>query len=170
MAPSEPAGCTFNPVERINQYLQANGTVYESSRVSESVAAFLRSQPLSSYKMKQCYANAWKLALEGERAGLIAVYVEGLAGNNFIPPLPHAWNLIEGTLVDTTWGSKIPIRGKHGTYYRRTDRIIGDIPQGFKYIGVEIPVEVVSQYLLKHNRFDSLLNDGCCDFPLLRKR
>jgi hypothetical protein len=74
-----------------------------------------------------CFRNAVYLAYY---SGGALKYVEGTAEG-----LPHAWNAINGKVVDLT------VRVTHGTPGRYGNRIFGTFPRRLTYEGVEFTAE-----------------------------
>lgn len=82
-----------------------------------------------SPKIKQCFYNSQRIALFNK-----VKYFEGWAISKLIHlPVEHAWNVIDGKVLDSTWGD------------------------GIDYFGIEIPNNFISKYWLKTKSADNLL-------------
>lgn len=116
---------------------------------------------------KQCYANAQRLMLESCSKYRIG-YVEGVATSGLIP-VDHAWNTVNGKIIDLTWGPMRKVVKKDSSFYlRRTSRVLGIVPDGFEYYGVEVSYEEMAANMLAHRVFTSVIDDYTCGFPILR--
>ena len=103
------------------------------------------------YKAKQCFYNAQSIGL----AGTIG-YVEGYADSVGIP-MDHAWNTINGKVIDMTWKMN-----------NNDEPVLGVIPGGWEYFGVELPHELINS-VWSTGRSNSIINDWEHDFPLLEE-
>lgn len=151
-----------------HDYLLKHGHFFKSAALDNLERAFaLRQQ--RECPSKECYANAQRLLLcyYGD-SQLQLGYVEGVATSGIIP-VDHAWNTINGKLVDLTWGPMKKVTRRNGEWYlRRTSRVLGAIPEGFEYYGVEISYEDVVANMLAHKLFTSVIDDYTCEWPVLR--
>jgi hypothetical protein len=86
-------------------------------------------------KIKQCFSNAQRLAVA--EGGNRIKYHEGYGAFQF--PILHAWNTIDGKLIDVTWEL---------LDYYDTDVV---------YKGVEFPREYIMCVQLETERYDSML-------------
>jgi hypothetical protein len=150
-------------------YFFQHGTLYESKEPSPEVIAFVKSKRVSDYPMGRCYWNARRLTLEALEAGLTASYVEGLAVRaEIIPTTVHAWNIIEGVVVDSTWGTSTYLTREDRSRVRRDEWVVGVIPDPLKYLGVEFPLDLVKKFHQKHGRTARRANRSL--LPFLQER
>jgi len=103
------------------------------------------------YEAKKCFYNAQSIGL----AGTIG-YVEGYADSIGIP-MEHAWNTINGKVIDMTW--KMNNGG---------NPVLGVIPGGWEYYGVELPHELINS-MWSTGKSSTLINDWENDYPLLKE-
>lgn len=55
-------------------------------------------------QIRQCFENSYALSRLLHRKGIACQYCEGYAGyDGWGIPFEHAWNIIDGKIVDTTW-------------------------------------------------------------------
>ena len=103
------------------------------------------------YKVKQCFYNAQSIGL----AGTIG-YVEGYADSVGIP-MEHAWNTINGKVIDMTWKMN-----------NNDQPVLGVIPEGWEYFGVELDHELIVDMwgAGMSNNFINNWEDG---YPLLKE-
>ena len=149
-----------------HDYILKKGHKFESATLTDEEMAFALTYR-STCKTKECYFNAQRV-LVNSHPNLRIGYVEGVALSRIIP-VEHAWNTINGKLVDLTWGPMCRVNKRDGSWYlRRTSRVLGVIPEGFEYYGVELDHEVVTSNMLAHRLFTSVIDDYMCEYPLLR--
>lgn len=112
-----------NPGKQVEYYdfLLAHGKEYQVEPLPETVVK-TRDKFLKKFtpQMKRCYVNAATFALKCEAQGV--QYCEGY-GISMIPT-EHAWNVIDGKLVDITWKPET-----------RNDEELG----GQTYFGIIVP-------------------------------
>lgn len=158
---------SINGYVNVHDYVLQRGRRYESVPLTkEELAVVTRFQRMC--RMKECYRNAQTLLWESEDTFKVE-YVEGVAIGKVPLPIDHAWNTINGKIVDLTWGLTKKVTRKDGTWYlRRTSRVLGTIPGSFEYYGVVIGKEDVNSNMLAHRVFASVLDDYLCGWPVLR--
>ena len=103
------------------------------------------------YQAKQCFYNAQSIGMSG-----VIGYVEGYADSVGIP-MDHAWNTINGKVIDMTW-----------KFNNNDQPVLGVIPRGWEYFGVELSHELIVD---KWGTGESttLINDWEGDYPLLKE-
>jgi hypothetical protein len=91
-------------------------------------------------------------------------YFEGYATSGLMPVL-HGWLVLDDRhLIDLTW--RHPTR-KRGTLLRT--RIIGEIPEGYEYIGFEVAdFEAIGERIRKTGEWSTFLDDWRNKHPLLK--
>jgi hypothetical protein len=104
-----------------------------------------------NYKVKQCFYNAQSIGLTGKIG-----YCEGMADSIGIP-MEHAWNTINGKVIDMTWKMN-----------NNDKPVVGVIPGGWEYYGVELPHELINK-MWSTGESRTLINDWENDFPLLQR-
>jgi len=142
----------------VQDYIQQNGRLFESSELTSEESSKVRSLDLRRFKVKQCYYNSQSLTLFDKGFK----YCEGLAvSKNSILPVDHAWVTLNGKVVDLTWK-------RNSDNYQRKNRVMGVIPEGFEYYGIEFDREQVSMNVTYHKVWQPLIDDYGCHWPLLR--
>jgi hypothetical protein len=130
----------------VSRFLNEHGVRYKSTEPPSCVLEFLAGYPLHTFPLAQCRSNAVRLALDAAEAGLTTRYIEGLArhGQGTLELL-HSWNVVQNTLVDVTWGELVFEQHLNAILVHRANRVVGTIPSGYSYLGIEIPVETAVQ-------------------------
>lgn len=160
-------GTAINGYHSVNHYFLENGMEYKSCSLSRKVRLFLDGLDLSEFKLMECFKNAQQLALL--ESDFSFTYVEGVAITTVGIPILHAWNVIDGAIVDLTYGPLGKVTRKNGSWYlRRRHRIFGIIPEGWEYLGVEISNEVIWSSIRAHGIWQSIVDDYECEWPVLR--
>jgi len=148
-------------------FVLQHGYEFESQQLTEEELATLEStlDRLCHYKTKQCYYNASQVTLMNPEIK----YVEGFSRFQGIP-FPHAWNSINNKIVDVTIkhasGSGMPFGKGH-------EPILGIIPAGVAYFGVELSRELITNRFGKMNageRWTPFIDDYTNHWPLLKKQ
>ena len=133
-------------------FILQHGQQYKSAKLTDEELDMLRNvlSRQCSYKVKQCFYNAQSIGLTG-----IIGYCEGYADSLGLP-MEHAWNTINGKVIDMTW--RFGNGGKP---------VLGIIPAGWAYYGVELPDAIVRKQWSKGESQPLITNweDG---FPLLK--
>lgn len=140
-------------VQTPTELLAERGEVFTSAEPSEAARRFQKAD-LRHYRRRQCWKNAQRLQCDWVDPPI--KYYEGVILLESGIPIEHAWNVVDGTLVDVTLRHK-----------RRP--IVGLMPDEWVYIGVEVPAEHVRAYALAHGVFGSIINDWYCKFPFMRE-
>ena len=98
------------------------------------------------FRMKECFLNAQMLLVaDFEEMDAILTYHEGIAVGLGVIPCLHAWVTINGKIVDLTW--RTAGWEDNDTLGKMVQRILGVIPDGWHYLGVEVadPVDVIER-------------------------
>lgn len=129
------------------------------------------------FRLKECYSNAWRLAV-ADQTGQIG-YVEGYAIGNSIP-CNHAWATINGKLIETTWrcNRDVPLAdGKNGLVVEAwqprwtgtwADAILGYAPRDWEYLGVQFDMEWLTGRVFANESVGSVLDDWENGWPALK--
>jgi len=114
----------------ITEFLLKHGKEYPSQPLNpEELKAVEDLFDLHSKPQRHCYYNSQQMAT----GHMKLTYVEGLAVSHTIGmPFPHAWNAINGKVVDTTW--------RHANGGRA---ILGTYPKDMAYFGVPISTKSI---------------------------
>jgi hypothetical protein len=118
-----------------DQFFKEHGKFFESQPLTAEEEEEVRNSlgNVSRYQMKECFYNAQVVA---QRSNL--AYVEGYCFSGMIP-IQHAWNSINGKVVDVTL--------KH----QNDGKVIAGIfPQGWEYFGVDFPVREITKMWAEH--------------------
>lgn len=119
------------------KYILENGASPKTTKLTKTeqktVTRFLRDAGISP-KIKECYYNAQMLNLVSR--GRLK-YHEGWAQGAGLIAVPHAWNSLNGKIVDTTWGARGEIK--------TADRF--SAMEGDEYFGITIPHNIVRREL-----------------------
>ena len=108
---------------------------------------------------KQCYLNSQMEVLTlPPQSGIVLRYVEGYVDPGIGHAIEHAWLSVNGKVVDPTMRVDTP-----------SGRIIGLIPDGWTFYGVELKPEAC-QHLLEHDASISLIDDYQCGWPYILDR
>ena len=87
-------------------------------------------------------------------------YTEGYVLPATPVPVLHAWITVDDAVVDTT------LRPEEGNDDKR---VLGEIPEGWEYYGVKLPLSACMHVYLNHKAHISLIDDYQCRWPLIRK-
>ncbi len=138
----------------IYDFVLDRGRSYKSASLTTEERRVVRAaMGKRKFAKKECFYNAHTLVLEDTSGTLI--YTEGFALSRFIP-LYHGWVTINGKVVDVTWDE--------------TGRpIMGTLPEGWSYVGVEFPLRSVLRERIAHRReVHSIIDDPQDHFPVLK--
>lgn len=141
-------------VSGMEDFILRYGRKYRSAPLIREEADVLRKVVRSGgqFVVKQCFYNAQKIALAS--SGRIK-YVEGMALSHFFP-MHHGWNTINDKVIDFTW--------------RVDDQpVLGVIPEGWEYWGVQISPAMILAYWKKHKESGAFLENYVEQFPIFRK-
>jgi hypothetical protein len=133
-------------------FILKHGQEYKSAKLTDEELDMLKNvlSRQCSYKVKQCFYNAQSIGLTGT-IGYCEGYADSLGGI----AMEHAWNTINGKVIDMTW--KMNNKGKP---------VLGTIPAGWEYFGVELPNKLVNK-MWSTGKSGPLISDWENGFPLL---
>ena len=137
----------------IYDFILKEGNISKSSALTSSEQKMIKKRMRSTnceFEKKQCFFNSAILTMS-DSIGKIK-YVEGVVLFNDLPLLiHHAWNEINGAVVDTTLK-------KIGEY------------EGLVYMGVEIPNYYVKSEVIRSGYSKSMIDDYENQWPLLKNK
>ena len=138
-------------------FILEHGKKYESQELTDDETDLLKKVLLikSRWQKKQCFYNAQCIASASNNT---IRYCEGFADSLGLP-MEHAWNTINGKVIDMTWKMN-----------NDDDPILGVIPEGWEYIGVELPVDLITKMHEVTGKAHPLITDWENGFPLLKKQ
>jgi hypothetical protein len=114
------------------------------------------------FKQRECFYNAQMLVHFDETDTL--VYHEGYAFGRAIIAVHHGWASINGKVIDLTWRLE-----KGRSKGRLRDRIIGEYPEGYEYLGIPFPDKnLLRQIMVRRGWCGTLLDDWEKQWPLVR--
>ena len=142
----------------VEDMLLQHGRQFKSQPLNDEEMNVLRVilEDCKQYKAKQCYYNAQRIAAFSD--GNIS-YIEGVAFSGIIP-CDHAFNAINGKVADFTWAA----------VNKNKKPILGVIPDGWEYWGVELGADEIERYWNKYGMSDSFLQNYRENYPLLKKK
>ena len=115
-----------------------------------------------AFKEKQCFYNSQMLVLHDKSDSLI--YNEGYAKTRINLPIHHGWASLNGKVVDLTWCVKNP-----RTKGRLHDRILGEFPEDYEYLGIPFPQKnLIRLLMLRRGWAGTLIDDWRQQWPLVR--
>lgn len=148
----------------LEDYVAQNGRGFSSEALTSEelqiVTAAVKNFGLRRTQPRQCFYNA-QMIVTSDFTGTLR-YCEGYASGNACFPVLHGWITINGKLVDVTWR----LDGKP-TSGALKERVLGVIPEGWEYIGVEFRTSYVYDKMLRTHEAGSLLDDWRGGHPLL---
>ena len=143
-------------------YILREGRAFESAELNEAETRYIAMIDWLRREPKQCWYNCQlECIMLPELPGLTLRYVEGYLMTSLTAQIgiEHAWLSVNGKLVDPT----VRVR-KDGD-----KRVIGSIPEGWAYYGVEMhPHEC--RHALAHGESVSLIDDVMCGWPKIPER
>ena len=140
------------------------GDVYESATLTPREIEFIRDAAASSicaFKPKECFSNSqlFMLAVQNIKdmyPDMSATYIEGFFALSDLPiPIHHGWVSLNGKVVDLTITQDAytaPVDGFE-------DRVIGQIPEDFEYVGIPIETMDVLYRITDHQEAYNFLDD-----------
>lgn len=163
-------------------YVLDHGAEAESAHLTEEqrgIVSFLGS--CFEAKPKQCFYNAQficLMALSNEELLSRLKYVEGYALAGSAMPVHHAWVTLDGAVIDLTLSTKkytaeeLTAFLKEGAPLPReadlSDRVLGVIPEGWGYMGVEFDAGEVAREFVERKKSFSKLDDWENGWGLIR--
>lgn len=152
-------------------YVLDRGRVFESEPLTQKERyavdkAVKRAR--CDFPTRECFSNAQRLVLEHAKLR----YVEGYAVGWGSLPVHHAWASINGKVVDLTWRDQ-PLRDNPRLYAGQqpaapSHRIVGRVPDGIVYMGVEFPARMLRERYERYEAWWSVL-DGPDSADILRQ-
>jgi hypothetical protein len=138
-------------------FLLQHGKHFGSQSLTKEESDYLKTLygMTKRYKMKQCFYNAQSLAQISN--GKIK-YVEGYLHSGIIP-IEHTWNVLNGKVLDFTM-----------SHANNGKPILGIIPVGWDYFGIDLPTKMITQYWNKHKRSDAMIGNWMEDYPILKEK
>jgi hypothetical protein len=114
------------------------------------------------FQIKECFYNSQRLMIHDHSNQI--EYWEGYALGNAPIPVHHGWNVINGKVVDLTLRMKSP-RSKG----RLRNRVIGVVPTGWVYIGIQITQEKILDTMNRTGMAEAqLYHEDCGPYDLPR--
>ena len=138
---------TFIPGSRYahpDQFFLEHGQFFESQPLTPEEMAKVKKVSGSGkqFKMKECFYNAQKLSSISKFQ-----YVEGYVLSGIPFAISHAWNVINGKVIDVTLA------------HRNGDKVIaGILPEGWAYFGVDFPVKEIMKIWLQHEMSQPIIS------------
>lgn len=118
-----------------DQFFLEKGTFFKSQQLTDQELAIVKeAMKLLTFQIKECYYNSQSLAQRNRKI----LYVEGYCFAGMIP-FAHAWNTINGKVIDTTL--KFLNMGKS---------ILGVFPQGWEYFGTDFSIDEIREMWAKY--------------------
>lgn len=158
-----PTGYNYHGAE---DYILDRGHQFESKRLTDKERLQLFAAVDNwgrRFQLGQCFYNA-QMLLFYDQAEVLRYY-EGFAAGPAGMPVLHAWLSIGShKVVDLTWR-----RQRYKRTGRLPNRVIGAIPKGWAYYGVEIPRRTIIERILDTEMSQSHLEDWKQGFPLFRQ-
>jgi len=143
----------------VYEYVLENGVEFASSPLTADELKVLKGAIAGhrlAYKPKLCFYNAQHLAQRNRSCR----YVEGFMMSRGIPiPIEHAWNSINGKVVDFTM-----VHANGGK------PILGEVPEGWEYLGVELATRMITSLWSRRGQSVPLVSNYLDGFPLLKRR
>ena len=142
----------------VHSFVLQKGRLFESQPLTQDELLQVNLTDWRQHKKRECFRNAQITALT-QNPGTFG-YIEGFVNPNTPFPILHAWLSIGGKVVDTTLRSD-PDDDKK--------RVMGLIPDGWEYYGVEIPILDCVHVMAKHHVHMSVLDDYTCHWPFIKQ-
>ena len=139
-------------------YVTRNGRQFESAELTDQEMEYVRRIQWNRRPPKQCYLNAQMEAMTLPKVpGIDLKYVEGFVDPDVGFGLDHAWLSVNGKIVDVTL--------RIGD---TDDRVVGNIPEDWEYIGVEMDPKVCF-HIFEHQAAIPIIDDTRCGRPMIQK-
>jgi len=138
-------------------FLLQHGKHYLSQTLTKEETNYLKKlyYETKRYKMKQCFYNAQSLS---QFSGDKIKYVEGYLYSGIIP-IEHAWNILNGKVLDFTM-----------SHANNGKPILGLIPAGWDYYGVDLPTKMIVKYWAEHGTSDAMIGNWMEGYPILKEK
>jgi len=131
-------------------------------------------------KAKECFFNAMFCCMVANRDSELASrikYCEGFAECKSPFPVHHAWITLDGKVVDLTLSTtehtleELTAFMEEGVDLPRkedlSDRVLGEIPETWKYFGVEFDAKEIAKNFIERQKSFSVIDDWEQGWPLL---
>ena len=185
MAMSQTKHNSFGRISLIpkEQYVLDNGRIMTSESLDEEQKEIVvRLSNAFESQAKQCFFNSMFMCMasiwDSELHPRLK-YCEGFVECKSPFPVHHAWITLDGLVVDLTLTTtkytleQLASWQDYGVSLPRnedfSDRILGDIPEGWEYFGVEFDAKKVGQQFVERGSSFSLIDDWEKQWPLLQK-
>lgn len=146
-----------------SDFIFDRGVRFESAELTDEERAIVEAaidRVGEPFQIKQCFYNSQLLVMYDLTRKLR--YHEGYAKGAGPIPVLHAWASINGKVIDLTFRTDRDIETLD-----LSNRVLGSFPEGFAYLGIEIPVSDVTERCLRESSARSWLDDWENDWPLL---
>ena len=142
----------------VEAYVIRNGRRFESAELTDEEMEYITRIQWNLRPPKQCYWNAQMEAMILPIVpGIDLKYVEGFIDPDVGFGLDHAWLSVNGKIVDVTLRMR-----------DTDDRVVGNIPEDWEYIGVEMDPKVCF-HIMEHKAAVPIIDDTLCGRPMIQK-
>ena len=142
----------------VHAYVLRHGREFHPEPLTQEEQDFIQQIQWKSRKPKQCFLNAQMEAIIlTETPGITLRYVEGYINNTNGYGIYHAWLSVNGKIVDPTIRVEQP-----------PGRVVGEIPPGWQYFGVEMEA-AVGLHCIQHGAAVPIIDDWQCRWPLIQQ-
>ena len=147
----------------VHGFVMRRGRRFESQPITPEEWEHLKLVDWRRHQQRQCWRNAQVTALTmPSQEGMTLRYAEGfLRTTQHDFGVAHAWISLNGKVVDTTVRTDFEDKD--------SPRVMGTIPEGWEYWGVELEPRECTHYLEQHTEIGSLLDDWQCGWPILTR-
>ena len=118
---------------------------------------------------KECFSNAQKFlyVAQGLDSSQNIQYIEGFFAFSDMPfPIHHGWISFNDKLIDLTLTQEVYNSGIQDL----EDRVVGEIPSTFEYLGIPIDTSDIVTKIEKNNETHMILDDWRPEFRKLRDK
>lgn len=137
----------------VHDFVLDRGRVYPSAALTAAEHKLLKAAVgRRKFAKKGCFYNGHMLAMN-DTSGLL-VYTEGFALSRFMP-MHHGWVTINGKIIDLTWDDK-------------NQPIIGTLPDGWEYYGVEFDRTMLRERMVRRKEVHAVIDDPQDGFPVFK--
>jgi hypothetical protein len=143
--------------DSIYHFIRENSKFYDSSPLTKEELAHVNKVKKSLGfvpQIRQCFYNSQMMMLN-DYTGQIK-YTEGYA--NFIMPVNHAWNTINGKVIDLTWKDT------------NDKNIYGTFSNKLSYYGTEFSSEMIRKRMLETEMANSVFDYMHGGIPMLKTK
>lgn len=160
-----PKRATYSSLE---DYVLDRGRSYQSATPDEgALVEVLREADRLDPQPQRCFYNAQLLVgfCDDDRIR----YCEGYAQGDAVIPVYHGWIVIGDAVVDLTWRPMAVEWRERRSGERYADRVVGTLPPGWAYYGVEFDAETVRRHVSKRSLSCPIIDDWRDGWPELHK-